>query len=728
MSAFRPSTWFDAYKRVLWWTMDVVGIRTSVTHKFLFAVAIQVTLVALLVSLPLVFLGPDLVLGAFTPGQLAVLGVVVVLAALAFANTILVARRDILDPIVEMREVAEGIARGDLESRPSDPVQVDETGQLERAFVDVHEYLTAVADQAEALRNERFDDEAFDRPVPGELGAALAEMRRSLKDAIRERDRKLARNERALRRFQRVASDRDRDFESKLAELLSLGRTRLGVAYGYLSVIDPESGEQVIVACEGDHEHLADGETFSLERAYCRRILESETLVSFEHPVEWPDDPGHEAFGFGRYVGRAVDVPDDGRVGAICFADDEPGTFTESDRGFVELLALWVSHERKREERIATLRSFKQAVEHAGHPIYWTDDEERIQYVNPAFEEVTGYDASEALGKTPRLLQSGEHDEAFYQDLWETILAGEPWQAETIDERKDGERFVVDQTIAPVTDDDGDIDRFVAVNTDVTDRKEQERRLREHRRELEILRQVLTRVLRHNVRTDLNVIKGTAQLLVDAVDTARESETREGDPDDTDADDAEREYDDGDEVVERAETILETADRLERVSENASTIASLIERKEAVRRYDLAEILERAVEEVGSRFPEVAFEVDCPEECSLEAAEGLDVAIYNLLENGAEHNTADEPTVSVTARWSDGGERVTLTIADNGPGIPDDEVDALLAAEETQLRHGSGAGLWLVKWVVEYSDGRLSFQETDEGTLIRVELPVTVDR
>ncbi len=114
------------------------------------------------------------------------------------------------------------------------------------------------------------------------------------------------------------------------------------------------------------------------------------------------------------------------------------------------------------------LKAFREAVEHAGHSIYWTDPDGRIEYVNPAFEESTGYTAAEVMGANPRILKSGAHDEAFYADLWETILDGETWEGWVVNERKSGERYVVDQTITPVTDSSGDIKRFVAVNTDAT--------------------------------------------------------------------------------------------------------------------------------------------------------------------------------------------------------------------------------------------------------------------
>ena len=133
--------------------------------------------------------------------------------------------------------------------------------------------------------------------------------------------------------------------------------------------------------------------------------------------------------------------------------------------------------ERKRRE--TELQQFKAAVERSAHAIYITDAEGTIEYVNPAFEEITGYGEEVAVGKTPRILQSGEYDDEFYAEFWGTIRSGEQWEAEMIDERADGQQIVLSQTVAPVTDEDGDIRKFVAVARDITDRKEREQKLRE---------------------------------------------------------------------------------------------------------------------------------------------------------------------------------------------------------------------------------------------------------
>ena len=126
------------------------------------------------------------------------------------------------------------------------------------------------------------------------------------------------------------------------------------------------------------------------------------------------------------------------------------------------------------------LRRFKQAVDASGHAIFVTNAEGTIQYVNPAFEKITGYSSDEALGNTPAIFSSETHDDGHYDELWKTITAGETWREEFVNRRKDGSQYVADQTIAPIVE-HGEPTAFVAVQTDITERKKLEKRLSLHR-------------------------------------------------------------------------------------------------------------------------------------------------------------------------------------------------------------------------------------------------------
>ncbi|MFC6873083.1 PAS domain S-box protein [Halobellus marinus] len=135
---------------------------------------------------------------------------------------------------------------------------------------------------------------------------------------------------------------------------------------------------------------------------------------------------------------------------------------------------------------VAQLRLFREAVEASGHAVYFTERDGTIIYVNEAFEATTGYSAEEAIGRTPRILKSGEHDREFYERLWGTILAGDVWRSEITNRTKSGDRYVVDQTIAPVETDAG-ATHFVAVNAEITGHKERQAALERNRKRLNAL-------------------------------------------------------------------------------------------------------------------------------------------------------------------------------------------------------------------------------------------------
>ena len=118
------------------------------------------------------------------------------------------------------------------------------------------------------------------------------------------------------------------------------------------------------------------------------------------------------------------------------------------------------------------------ALEAAANSIVIVGRDGLIAWVNPAFCRMTGYAREEAVGQAPRLLKSGVHDDAFYRDLWVTILAGRVWHGEMVNRRKDGSTYTEEQTITPVHNTKGAIDYFIAIKQDVTERKRLEQELR----------------------------------------------------------------------------------------------------------------------------------------------------------------------------------------------------------------------------------------------------------
>jgi phosphoserine phosphatase RsbU/P len=130
-----------------------------------------------------------------------------------------------------------------------------------------------------------------------------------------------------------------------------------------------------------------------------------------------------------------------------------------------------ITEKKISEERLKLLG---MAVENSPASIIITDKKGDIEYVNPTFTHLTGYGLDEVLGKNPRLLKSGEQDDAYYRNLWETILAGMEWRGEFHNKKKNGDFYWESASISPVLEDDGDISHFISIKEDITARKKAE--------------------------------------------------------------------------------------------------------------------------------------------------------------------------------------------------------------------------------------------------------------
>jgi PAS domain S-box-containing protein len=169
-----------------------------------------------------------------------------------------------------------------------------------------------------------------------------------------------------------------------------------------------------------------------------------------------------------------------------------------------------------------------------------TDRQGTIQWVNPAFEALTGYQAQEVLGQNPRLLKSGQHRPEFYEELWRTISGGNVWRGEFINRHKDGSFYYDEHTITPVRSSGGEITHFIAIMQDVTQRKQAEveirtlnaeldRRVRDRTARLEAANQELEAFfysVSHDLRAPLRHTAGFVELLNQTAGSALTGKSR----------------------------------------------------------------------------------------------------------------------------------------------------------------------------------------------------------
>ncbi|WP_128904898.1 sensor histidine kinase [Halorubrum amylolyticum] len=205
---------------------------------------------------------------------------------------------------------------------------------------------------------------------------------------------------------------------------------------------------------------------------------------------------------------------------------------------------------------------------------------------------------------------------------------------------------------------------------------------------------VLNRVLRHNIRNAMTVVRGRVRLLA-----AR-----------------------GDADAEHVAVVEENVDRLLAVSEHARHIDAVTgpdgADEEVAAVVDLVEVVEGVIERLRAEHPDAAFDAPVAEACRVRAHPLTEVVASEVIENAVVHNEGGATRVSVSVRLIDGD--AALRVADDGPGIPAETVETIRRGYETAMRHADGLGLWLVRWVVDRSDAALAFESTAEGQVVEV--------
>lgn len=207
---------------------------------------------------------------------------------------------------------------------------------------------------------------------------------------------------------------------------------------------------------------------------------------------------------------------------------------------------------------------------------------------------------------------------------------------------------------------------------------------------------IMNRVLRHNVRNTLTLVLGRIGPVIEGVD----------DPD----------------IRNHLVQCRQALESLHSSSENALHFEYLQARDVEEVEFNLATVIEQTCTRVRTTAGAATVRTDVPPGLTIRSHPLLPVAIEEGVQNAVEHNAPDGLTVAVEV--TRGADEVTISITDDGDGIPPGELGPLDLDEETPLRHTSGVGLWLIKWIAEASNGRCTIRSPDgAGTTIRIHLP-----
>lgn len=391
------------------------------------------------------------------------------------------------------------------------------------------------------------------------------------------------------------------------------------------------------------------------------------------------------------------------------------------DGGPAQVVGVWTDvTERKLADlgRSAAEESLKlqsAALNAAANAILITDRDGTIVWVNEAFTALSGYTASEALGKNPReLVRSGTHDREFYREMWDTILAGSVWHGELTNRRKDGSLYPEEETITPVKGAEGTISHFIAIKRDLTREKLLQDQFFQSQK-MEVVGR-LTGGIAHDFNNILMAIFGYADLLVNGLQTSPGL-----------ADDAR-------EIRKAADRAATLTRQLLAFSRKQLLVPKLLNLNTVIA--DLTKLLRRLLGE------DIALRLALAPDLGIVSADPgqIEQVIMNLVVNARDAMPAGGPleigtaNVELDATYAGShpyvppGRYVAVRVTDHGTGIAAEDLPHLFEPFFTTKGPGKGTGLGLatVFGIVKQSGGHVQvYSEVGFGSTFKVYLPRT---
>ncbi len=387
------------------------------------------------------------------------------------------------------------------------------------------------------------------------------------------------------------------------------------------------------------------------------------------------------------------------------------GSVIRDDRGEVSKLVVVSRDMTDRKLAESQLSRLATAVEAAAEAIIITDANETIEYVNPAFEHLTGYSEDEVVGRTPRSLKRANDVElAEYSKAWDRLKQGIAWTGSLTDHRRNGSPFAAEETIAPIRDNQGSLIGFVAVIRDITARRQAEENVRKLNEELESRVEQRTEQLKsayqeleafsysvsHDLRAPLRAIDGFSRILLDDHSSDLSPE--------------------GQRLLSRVRV---NTQQMGELIDDLLTFSRLsrqpLERQSTAHR----EVIERALSDLREERQDRKVEFRIGELPDAEADPALLKQVYvNLLSNALKFTRDADPAVIGIGSSQREGETV-YSVRDNGVGFDAQYEDKLFGVFQRLHRaedyEGTGVGLAIVQRIVQRHGGRVWAESPSEG-------------
>ncbi len=372
-------------------------------------------------------------------------------------------------------------------------------------------------------------------------------------------------------------------------------------------------------------------------------------------------------------------------------------------------------HSLQQEQQTAeeSLRKLSRAVEQSADTIMMADCSGIIEYVNPAFETLTGYTHNEVCGKTPRILKSGEQGPEVYQEMWRTILAGNVYRGILVNRKKNGDLYYVEESISPVRDAEGRITHFISNGRDLTDRLHLEAELRQAQK-MDAIGHLAGGVA-HDFNNLLTIITSYSELALDAVrkDSPLEAKIQE--------------------ILLAARRAAELTRQLLAFSRKQPQALRVVELNQVIA--NIAKTLPRLIGEdiefsfsPGRRLDRVRVDPVQIEQILMNLAANARDAMPQggHLRVETSNVTLDESYMQQKLAVIPVGRYVIITVSDDGAGIPPEHLPHIFEPFYTTKPSGEGTGLGLatVYGVVKQNQGFIwAYSEPDMGTVFKIYLP-----
>ncbi len=384
---------------------------------------------------------------------------------------------------------------------------------------------------------------------------------------------------------------------------------------------------------------------------------------------------------------------------------------TDALRAAAGVIGAAIQRNRAEEEH----RRMAAAVQQAAETIIITDPEGIIEYVNPAFERLTGYGAGEVRGRTPWILDSGRHEPGFYEHMWDTVQRGEVWYGRVVNRCKDGGFVEEEYSISPLRNERGELVNFVGHGRDITSEVNLERQLRQAHK-MEALG-TLAGGIAHDFKNILAIILGHCEVMLRATKT--DSPLRAS-----------------------INTIQRSGDR---ASELVRQILTFSRQQELeLKPLAIETVVEEALPLVLASMPSTAvLHKEVEPDCGLVMADYTQIqqVLINLCTNALQAMRNKDGELSVSVHACDlgagfvpdvgelcPGPYVCLSVRDTGEGIPSSQLSRIFDPFYTTRNVGEGTGLGLstVHGIVLGCHGMIRVcSELGKGTTFEVYLPRT---